>query len=110
MDRKNRIGIFIFTFGVLMLLLRPFLIYQVASAESSKASPAHTASLLQRQIKKKDDNHDHLADVSVMRMLTEKITAHSVPRILHHIIQAPSVYYTPWCQLVLHYCFQPGAP
>ncbi|MBB5619335.1 hypothetical protein HDE69_000371 [Pedobacter cryoconitis] len=110
MDRKNRIGIFIFTLGVFLFLLRPFLIYQATSIDNYKANPAHTSSLLLRQIKKKDDNHDQLADVAVIRMLTEKIVTSSFGGILHPITQVPAIYHTPWYQLISHHCFQPGAP
>jgi len=110
MDRKNRIGIFIFTLGVFLFLLRPFLIYQATSVDNYKANPAHTSSLLLRQIKKKDDNHGQLADVGVTRLLTEKIVARSFDCILHPIRQVISAYHTPWHQLISHHCFQPGAP
>jgi len=110
MDCKNRIGIFIFTLGVFLFLLRPFLIYQATSADSYKADPVRASSLLQRQIKKKDDNHDQVADIVVIRMLTEKIAACSISYLFDHITQVPTVYYTPWNQLISYHCFQPGAP
>lgn len=110
MDRKNRIGIFIFTLGVFLFLLRPFLIYQATSVDNYKTNPAHTSSLLLRQIKKKDDNHYQLAEMAVVRMLTEKVAACPILNILPAVTQITAGYYIPWHQLILHHCFQPGAP
>jgi hypothetical protein len=53
MNRKT-VNILVFSIGVLMLLLRPYLIYQLTGGDNVKKNPVKT-SLLQRLIKKKDD-------------------------------------------------------
>ncbi|MEO3407499.1 hypothetical protein AAFN85_26505 [Mucilaginibacter sp. CAU 1740] len=53
MNRKT-VNILVFSIGVMMLLLRPYLIYQLTSGDNLKKNPVKT-SLLQRLIKKKDD-------------------------------------------------------
>lgn len=56
MSVKNRIGFYVFTLGVLMLLLRPYLVYQLTAARDM--DPARAFGLLQRLVKKKDDHHE----------------------------------------------------
>ena len=110
MDRKNRIGIFIFTLGVLMLLMRPFLVYQITTTESYKNNPAHAWSLLQRLVKKKDDKHEQNAEVSRIMVLTQKTAISSIYHFANTIIKDLPSYHISWYQQLLHHCFQPGAP
>ncbi|WP_183558706.1 hypothetical protein [Mucilaginibacter sp. SP1R1] len=52
---KRRCNIFIFTLGVIMLLLRPYVIYQVIHQSSVSKDPIKTNYLMQRLVKKKDE-------------------------------------------------------
>jgi hypothetical protein len=56
MGRSLRMHLTVFTFGVLMLLLRPYCIYQM-TAQDIRTEPARAWSLLQRLVKKKDEHH-----------------------------------------------------
>lgn len=87
MRSKNRIGYWIFTFGVLMLLLRPYLVYQVAAADSRQANPARAWSLLQRLVKKKDDHHEQFADHEAVFTDTRKRSVMPVRRTFHLLRQ-----------------------
>lgn len=62
MDAKNRIGLYVFTLGVLMLLARPYLVYKMTSARDM--DPVRAFSLLQRLVKKKDDHHEESAMIA----------------------------------------------
>ena len=110
MDSKNRTGIFIFTLGVLMLLLRPYLVYQITTTDSYKKNPALSWNLLQRLVKKKDDNHEQHAEVARIVVLTQKITFSFIDHLLNTITQVLPSYHISWYQRVPHHCFQPGAP
>jgi hypothetical protein len=57
MKIKRLIDVSIFTVAVIMLLLRPFMVYQMTQSPALSKDPAATWSLLQRLIKKKDDHH-----------------------------------------------------
>ena len=57
MNRKA-VNILVFGIGVLMLLLRPYLIYQVTGYGNRDKNPVKST-LLQRMVKKKDDHHDY---------------------------------------------------
>ncbi|MEO3402906.1 hypothetical protein AAFN85_03325 [Mucilaginibacter sp. CAU 1740] len=54
MRRKTHIGFWIFTLGVLVFLLRPYMVYQV-SAKDRAGSGAF--GMLQRSVKKNDEHH-----------------------------------------------------
>jgi hypothetical protein len=56
MNRKT-VNIWIFGIGVLMLLVRPYLVYQLSGYSPAGKNPVKTA-LLQRLIKKKDDHFE----------------------------------------------------
>lgn len=109
MNCKKRIGICIFTFGVLMFLLRPCLAYQMTSAVSYKTNSARAWSLSQRLIKKKDDHHEQQTDVNVIKVLTEKTLVYTI-HLLNVRAQTPNGYPAPLIQRGLYHCFQPGAP
>jgi hypothetical protein len=57
MKIRRLIDISIFSIAVIMLLLRPFMVYQIIQSPALSKNPAATWSLLQRLIKKKDDHH-----------------------------------------------------
>jgi hypothetical protein len=50
--------IVLISFGVLMLLARPFLVYGIAAQRSYAGNPQKVSNLFQRLIKKKEDHHD----------------------------------------------------
>jgi hypothetical protein len=54
--------ILVFTMAVTMLLLRPYLVYQMTGQRVLHSDPAKAYSLLQRLIKKKDDHHQEAGD------------------------------------------------
>ncbi|HEX8022931.1 hypothetical protein [Mucilaginibacter sp.] len=56
MSRKT-VNIWIFAIGVIMLLVRPYLVYQLSGYSQAGKTPVK-ASLLQRLIKKKDDHFE----------------------------------------------------
>ncbi len=57
MKVKRLIDISIFSIAVLMLLLRPFMVYQMTQSPAFSKDPVASWSLLQRLIKKKEDHH-----------------------------------------------------
>lgn len=66
--------------------------------------------LLQRLVKKKDDNHEQHAEVARIMLLSQKTVISSTCHFLNKIIQAVPSYPISWYQQVSHHCFQPGAP
>jgi len=57
MKNKRVINIFIFSIAVIMLLLRPYMVYKITENPNLSGNPFAANSLLQRLIKKKDDHH-----------------------------------------------------
>lgn len=92
MRSKNRIGFWIFTLGVLMLLLRPYLVYRATAADSRQANPASAWSLLQRLVKKKDDHHEQQADGTAMLAEAERSGIRPVLRLLGMISRLLNVF------------------
>jgi hypothetical protein len=72
MDRKAW-NIFIFTVGVLMLLLRPYMIYQLTKQSNLRNDPVNVYNLLQRLVKKKDEHHE-TAEVADLQSRQSKTT------------------------------------
>jgi len=68
MHGKINIGTVVFTLGVLMLLLRPYFVYQMTTADN-RSNPVRAWNLLQRLVKKKDDHHERTTETSAL--LTE---------------------------------------
>ena len=58
MINKSAWRLLIFITGAVMLLLRPYFVYQMTSQRSLRDNPAKAYSLLQRLVKKKDDHHE----------------------------------------------------
>jgi len=56
---SKKIHLFVFALGVLMLLLRPYLVYQMTAGDNVK-NPERAWSMLQRLIKKKDEHHEQM--------------------------------------------------
>jgi hypothetical protein len=56
MGNRNT-SIFIFTFVVLMVLLRPYAAYQISSRADMASNPVKVNNLLQRLVKKRDEHH-----------------------------------------------------
>jgi hypothetical protein len=54
----------IFGLSVIMILLRPFIAYQISIQSSFTKDPQKVISLLQRLIKKKDEHHEY-AEVEI---------------------------------------------
>lgn len=54
---KRVCNLLVFTIGVIMLLLRPYIIYQLTQKTAAN-DPAKTYRLLQRLVKKKEDHHE----------------------------------------------------
>jgi hypothetical protein len=52
----------IFTFGVMVFLLRPFVGYLMIGAGGATADPLRTSLLMQRLIKKKEEHHEPEAE------------------------------------------------
>jgi hypothetical protein len=50
--------ILIFALGTMMLLLRPYMIYQLTQKNALTNDPVKAYSLLQRLVKKKDEHHE----------------------------------------------------
>lgn len=69
--------IILFSFGLLMVLLRPFMAYQISSRADFSRDPQKVHSLLQRLIKKKDDHHGELSELFAIERAQIKI-----PRLL----------------------------
>jgi hypothetical protein len=55
---KRALNLLIFTIGVVMLLLRPYIIYQLTTQRALAGNPLKSYSLLQRLVKKKEEHHD----------------------------------------------------
>lgn len=110
MNCKNRIGILILSLGVLMFLLRPYLVYQLTTADKYKTNPTSISSLLQRQFKKKDDHHEQQAEVVAIKVLAQKTAICSVRYLLNSISQILTSNHITWYKWGLYHCFQPGAP
>lgn len=55
---KRVYSILIFALGTMMLLLRPYLIYQLTQKNALTNNPVKVYSLLQRLVKKKDEHHE----------------------------------------------------
>jgi len=54
----------VFSIGVLMLLLRPYVVYRLTGYGNTDKNPVKSA-LLQRMIKKKDDHYECLENAAV---------------------------------------------
>lgn len=54
---KKVVNILVFSLGVVLLLLRPYAVYQLTCRGEFAKDPAKAWSLLQRLVKKKDDLH-----------------------------------------------------
>jgi hypothetical protein len=87
MINKRTTDIIIFSIAVLLLLLRPFVVYQIAETPKFSGDPVAANSLLQRLIKKKDDHHStgiqeylafQLADKKKRPLLPRYITLNNV--------------------------------
>jgi len=63
MNRKA-VNILVFGMGVLMLLLRPYLIYQLTGYGNRDKNPVKSI-LLQRMVKKKDDHFEYHENAAV---------------------------------------------
>jgi hypothetical protein len=61
MKNKRILDVIIFSIAVIMLLLRPFFVYQITENLNLSRNPVAASTLFQRLIKKKDDHH--FADV-----------------------------------------------
>jgi len=57
MKNKRILDVIIFSIAVIMLLLRPFFVYQITENLNVSRNPVAASSLFQRLIKKKDDHH-----------------------------------------------------
>ena len=55
---KRVYSILIFVLGTMMLLLRPYMIYQLTQKNALANNPVKAYSLLQRLVKKKDEHHE----------------------------------------------------
>jgi formylmethanofuran dehydrogenase subunit E len=62
---KNTIRLIIYTFGVLTILLRPFVVYSVSVHADFAGKPERTYRLLQKLVKKKDEHHEADAETIV---------------------------------------------
>src|ERR1700712_2289877 len=62
MISKNSYQILLFSFAVLMVLLRPYTAYRISMRSDIASDPVKINSLLQRLVKKKDDHHISMAD------------------------------------------------
>jgi hypothetical protein len=58
MINKSAWKILVFAAAVVMLLLRPYIVYQMTSQKALADNPAKAYSLLQRLVKKKDEHHE----------------------------------------------------
>ncbi len=86
MSRRN-INIGIFGIAVMMLLLRPYLVYQMTVAHARQGNPERAWSLLQRLVKKKDDHHEQQADSAAVLAETARSGIRPVIRLLNTFIQ-----------------------
>lgn len=66
MQGKNSTGLLIVALGVLMLLLRPFAVYQISLKNHLSPNPGRAHTMLQRMVKKKDEHHASDAGAVVM--------------------------------------------
>jgi hypothetical protein len=55
---KRVFRVLIFALGTMMLLLRPYMIYQLTQKKAQANNPVKVYSLLQRLVKKKDEHHE----------------------------------------------------
>lgn len=62
MTGKNLVNVLIFTFAVLMVLLRPYAAYRISMRADFATNSTKVNSLLQRLIKKKEEHHSSEAD------------------------------------------------
>lgn len=80
MTSRNAIRVFIFSFTVLIVLLRPYAAYQISMRPDIANDPVKVNSLLQRLIKKKDDHH-MVIDEAMAAVISPK-TARLLPIVL----------------------------
>lgn len=77
MRTKNNTGLVVLILGLMMLLVRPYVIYNMTAANRFAGNPARAWSLLQRLVKKKDDHHAEegspVATVGVSRFVINPV-------------------------------------
>nr|WP_199075243.1 hypothetical protein [Pedobacter sp. ASV19] len=110
MNCKKRIGIYIFTLGVFMFLLRPCLAYQLSRVSGCKTNAAQAWNLSQRLIKKKDDHHMQHAEVATVKVFTQKTPVYLVKILFNALVPTGSTSPVQLLRCGLYHCFQPGAP
>ncbi|SDD35176.1 hypothetical protein SAMN05216464_101497 [Mucilaginibacter pineti] len=57
MNRQRHFQVLVFSFALLVVLLRPYAAYRIARRSDMAKDPVKANSLLQRLIKKKDEHH-----------------------------------------------------
>nr|WP_067057407.1 hypothetical protein [Mucilaginibacter sp. L294] len=80
---RRRFNIWFFSIGVLMLLARPYLAYQMSAANATAENPAKAWNLLQRLVKKKDEHHEIQADGAAILAETSCLAIHPLRRLLN---------------------------
>jgi hypothetical protein len=80
MTSRNSIHILIFSFAVLMVLLRPYAAYRMSMSCDLAGDPVKVNNLLQRLIKKKEEHHA-VADENLEAVIPAK-AAKSLPAVL----------------------------
>jgi len=93
-----------------MFLLRPCLAYQLSRVSSCKTNAAQAWNLSQRLIKKKDDYHTAHAEVTVVKVFTQKTPVYLTKILFNALVPIGRIYHVPLLRYGLYHCFQPGAP
>lgn len=89
---RRTLNIGIFGIAVMMLLLRPYLVYQMTGAHARQGNPERAWSLLQRLVKKKDDHHEQQADGAAVLAETARSGVRPVIRLLRTIFQSLMIF------------------
>lgn len=81
----------VFTFGVVLFLLRPFLGYLIAGQGGLSSNPSAISQLMQRAVKKKDEHHEPDAEMiaDAGSSGADPIRSFQLSQFLHSVILSP---------------------
>lgn len=100
MQQLNR-HILVFAIGVLMLLARPYLIYQITGNAACRQNPSATCSLLQRLVKKKDDHHDEQMTIGTAELRSSSTFVHPQRRLLNMLSRLLQLLFPPFAATII---------
>jgi len=86
---RRKYRIILFSFGVMMILVRPFMAYQLSTTSDFGKDPQRIYNLLQRLVKKKDDHH---ADDNELTAVLTQGEAQLVPASRTHVAFVKDIF------------------